>query len=369
MTGLLYSTESIPTKSISEALFSSFMIGVRPLHCLIHESSLRAAFDAIFTMADNHLPVAILMTNPTWVCLVYSMLYCGALVAQPSAWASPPLKELHRETVIEHLSLLLFKSLEHAQYTKVPTLNTISALLLARSCAKKPTEAPLEDVFFVNMVVRMAQTMGLHREDAISKMDPVSQELSRRIWWHIRWLDVQVSVVGGTESNCGCTEQGHDTKPIEINRTMTTGLEVGNTAEKSRWVEGAISKIFSAGRFEAARFQWAILKVARDLDGMESNRIVYLTDALNKFHIKLDTLIGQMPAVGVPERGMVPSRIANASPSSHANLYLDSESEPTVFSSWARIVLSIIKSECALMLYKLLLGREDYSEEEATWEM
>lgn len=348
------------------------MIGAQPLHCLIHEPSLRAAYDAS-TVAFNRatvIPRGCIFADPTLICLVHAVLYCGALIAQPSTWLSPALKDLHKETTIKHLSRVFFASLEQSKYTKIPTLNTLTALLLVRSCAKIPSEPPLEDIFFVSMVVLMARSMGLHREDALSEMEPVQRELGRRTWWHIRWLDVQVSVLNGSKTSCGCSESPTDTKAVQATATDEyMNCEPDASIGVSQWVEGSISRIFTAGRFEAARFQRSLLHIISELDQMDNSGIANIIDALNKLRFKMDSLISQIPAEGIPERGMIPSRLANASPSTHQRLYVDNANEPTVFGAWARIVLSIFKAENSLILYKLLLGRTDFSDEVATWDM
>jgi hypothetical protein len=320
---------------------------------------------------EKLMPNGLLFRDPTIMCVVYAALYCGAVIAPPCMWANPALKDQNKATVIKNLKSTLYASLEHSQYRSAPTLSTLSALLLARSCAKKPSEPPLEDLFFFNMVVGMAHSMGLHREDAISKLDIIPRELSRRIYWHIRWLDIQCSLLNGSETFCGCSESMYDTKAPQAvaEDGITNRNGFSPETEDSSWIEGFVSKLFTVGRFEMARFQRSMLYIITELDQMERTKIVFLTDALEKFHAKMDALISQMPADGIPEKGMIPSRLANASPHTHEHLYTNDSLEPTVFSSWARITLSIFKGEAATTLYKALLGRPDFKSEADTWDM
>lgn len=73
----------------------------------------------------------------------------------------------------------------------------------------------------------------------------------------------------------------------------------------------------------------------------------------------MNSLIALVSTQGVPERGYISSRLANASPFTHPSLYKDDTSQPTVFAAWTRIMLTLMKFELAILLRKPFLGPPD----------
>ena len=72
-----------------------------------------------------------------------------------------------------------------------------------------------------------------------------------------------------------------------------------------------------------------------------------------------------MPAQGVPEKGFVPSRLANASMLAHESLYTGQSEEPSVFTSWARIALTMLMTSSLLGLQKIFLGHPNLRPEQS----
>ena len=204
--GLAILLNEIPTQTVCDVLLHSFLVGVCPVHPLIHLPTFRKDYNAFWHCcrhSDISTPDQRLIDDPTFIPLLFSVLYCGAVAAPVSFWSGArPLTGLDKGTIIDQLRNSYIKGLEHCQHTRRPTLNTLVASLLGHGCSKPDDEA-FENLSFINMVVRIAQSMGLHREYAPAGLDSVTHEMYRRIWWHVVCLDTQYSFRYGSQTCCG----------------------------------------------------------------------------------------------------------------------------------------------------------------------
>ena len=362
--GLATELKSLPTKTVSDLLFWSFLIGVRPIHPLIHVPTFRADYDSFWDwcrVSDTSLPNNKLLDDPTYICLLFAVLLCGATTAPPSFWVTGALRDFSKWTLVENLENSLMTSLKYCQYQQHPTFNTLVSSLLAHSCSKNKGD-PYKEVRFVRMVVSIAQSMGLHREGKLFNLDPVTCELRRRVWWHIVWLDVQASILNGSEMYCGDSETQHDSQMVTETRDEDL-LDACNgplsplSTPSSR--KNSIMMLFTIGLYETARFENFLINQLHSTRRLGQTQFNDFVIAVRKLHFKIDHLIGRIPAQGIPEKGLIPSRLANASPLTHETLYSDHATEPTVFTSWTRIILTMLKSESAILLQKPFLGRAD----------
>ena len=117
--------------------------------------------------------------------------------------------------------------------------------------------------------------------------------------------------------------------------------------------------LFAIGRFEIGRFERSLIDHLYKARTSEEYRFGEFNTAAKKLQVLINSLIARLPAEGVPEKGFIPSRLASASPLCHKELYQDSLSEPTVFTSWARIVLTMFNVEVSILLQKVVLDRDD----------
>lgn len=329
----------------------------------------RKDYDGFWHWCRNNttlLPDDKLFEDPTFFALLFAVLYCGAIAAPPSLWSATALQKLNRDTLIEQLRSSHHTALEVCQHPRRPTFNTLVASLLGHSCAELDDEQ-VERLAFVSIVVRIAQSMGLHRDGTAYRLDAVTSEMRRCVWWHIVWLDVQASAMNGLRTCCGSMDSSVDSE-------MVSGLSDEDiselcTEDPSLWparLTGATSAsmLFAIGRYEAARVKQIIINHLSGHGRPAQAQIASMISAIERLHLNIDALTARLPVKGIPERGFVPSRLKHASPLTHEKLYGDHLSEPTVLTSWIRIMLTMQKSEVAILLQKSFLGRADTTDEQ-----
>ncbi|RSH85372.1 hypothetical protein EHS25_004768 [Saitozyma podzolica] len=80
-----------------------------------------------------------------------------------------------------------------------PSMCSLMAYVLLNSMLIRE-EAALSSCSFVAVAVRVAQSMGLHRDGSNFDLDPISTEERRSVWWHLLHLDTMTSIVSGLPS-------------------------------------------------------------------------------------------------------------------------------------------------------------------------
>ena len=362
--GLANLLKTLPPKVVCDILLQSFSISVHPVLPLVHFPTLQKDYNSFWQWCRNSdisQPDNKLLGDPTFLCLMFSILYCGALTALPVIWITGNLKGLNKDAVVKQLRDIHSASLKACQHLNYPTTSTLVSSLLAHSCSEADVE-PSEDLRFISTAVRIGQSMGLHRDGSLFNLDIINCELHRRIWWHIVWLDVQSSLLHGTHTCC-VSEEELKTFSM-VSKTRDEDLSQTNQHLLSRSPSpssGAtsVAMLLAIGRFETARFKHFLFTSLEDSRSLVQARLDECISTARSLQAKLDSLIANIPAQGVPEAGSIPSRLANASPMTYERLYGDRSSQPNVWSSWARIMLSMLKSETAILVQKPFLGRAD----------
>lgn len=301
------------------------------------------------TAALNHN----LLKDQTFLSLMFAVLYCGALTAPAELWSSSHFKDHERLGLIETLKSACSTGLAMCQHIRHPTLNTLVALLLSHSCEDLGSD-PFGDAHFAALVLRMAQSLGLHREDIFS--GPKEEvELRRRVWWHIVWLDVQASMFTGSSVTFGSSYGQSNTAMPNLVPANDYSTDLGRILffpSPSTGLGQSAFVLFAIARYKTARFEHSLFELIQGTRSPVQADLNRSLEQIKQIHSQLNDLAAQLHVDGIPERGFMASRIADASPNKQQSLYGDQSNESTVFSSWARIMITFLKAESAILLQK-----------------
>jgi hypothetical protein len=364
--------KSLPTKPVCDVLLQAFFVAVWPLTPLVHATTLQADYDEFWEWCRNShtaMPPAKIVDNPTFFCLLFAVIFCGACAAPAAMWTSPSLQTLRMETIVNHLKSAYTASLSMCRHLEHPTFNTLVSTLLTGPFMDRPSE-PMQNLVSISTTVRIAQTMGLHCESTWSALDPVTREMRRRVWWHIVWLDVQSGISTGLPLCCGSYMQ--DAVSMMV---FTRNKEIDNISRSSPPPADSlqsgesVAMIYAIGRCETANLESKIVTSLKSAQGLNHEGFSELVTATKQLHQRLDALIARIPIQGFPERGFIPSRWAKASPLTHPSLYKDDTTQSTVFAAWVRIMLTLLKFEVAVLLQKPILQtrKPEKPQELRTW--
>lgn len=360
--GMFNLLRSLPTKPVSDALLDAFFFAVWPLSPLVHSPTLQSDYDEFWDWCrncGNAMPSEKIRDDPTFICLLFAVLYCGASAAPSASWTSANLQGIRKQTTVNQLKSAYTTSLSLCQHLEHPTLNTLVSTLLTGPFLDRPHE-PMRSLVSVSTTIRIAQSMGLHREGTWSALSLVDREIRRRAWWHIVWLDVQSSISTGLPPCCGsealeAVSMAAHTRDEDINDLPACRSPRADSMTSER----SVAIVFAVERFQAARLQSKIVACLQSGQSLTKEVFGELVTAAKQLQLNIDTLIARIPAYGIDEKGFIPSSLGNASPSTHPSLCKHDANQPTVFAAWARIMLTLLKSEITILLKKPFLPPPD----------
>jgi hypothetical protein len=132
---------------------------------------------------------------PSFIPLLYAVWY-GASV-------SIPLKTIQTEFDLETRTALsgpfhdeVTRWLQKIGFPRNVSLYGLTAFLMVQTILSKEEE-PMTSGLFIGLALRVAQTMGLHRDPAQFGVRSCAAETRRRVWWHIVHMDWVVAMSSG----------------------------------------------------------------------------------------------------------------------------------------------------------------------------
>lgn len=341
----------LPRRATCDALLISFVIAVFPILPLLHVPTFREDYAQIWDwLSKNDLskissPKPI--RDPTFLPLLFAVLFCGAAAAPAALWNQSSTQAFDRETLVSDLESACYTSLKLCQYDQYPTLNCLMASLLRHGCCKD--HGKRLETSFTREAIRAAQSLGLHVESKAGASDGM-RDVRRRIWAHVMWLEVQDSIMNGSQIVPDSADFDGETSTSFCSFTYIT--------PPAQTDDGRMPTVayYIRGLYETTLFERSLILALQSRRGPHHVDLRSFLGELQTLHSTLDLLISKIPANGIPEKGYIPARLANASPLTDKELYHDSDVAPTVFGSWARIKLTMLKLKAAILFHKATLG-------------
>ncbi|KAJ6111247.1 hypothetical protein N7486_003482 [Penicillium sp. IBT 16267x] len=185
----------VPTRRQSQILYKGFMSGVHAISPVVHPPTILKLYNAFWNWYDYTSYSGETCPCPTFIPLLYAIWYGGSVTisirtikAEFNASSRFSLSSIYNEEVTHWLAKISFP--------RSPSLQGLSAYLIVQTILSKEEE-PLTSSLFVSLAMRVAQTMGLHRDPAKFGVEPCEAEYRRRVWWHIMHMDGVVAMSSG----------------------------------------------------------------------------------------------------------------------------------------------------------------------------
>ncbi|KAJ6031652.1 transcriptional regulator family: Fungal Specific TF [Penicillium herquei] len=187
--------EHVPSRRQSHILYKGFMSGVHAISPVVHPPSVLKLYNAFWDWYDYSSYSGEPCPSPTFIPLLYAIWYGGSVTislrtikAEFNSVSRFALSSLYNEEVTRWLARISFP--------RSPSLQGLSAYLIVQTILSKEEE-PLTSSLFVSLAMRVAQTMGLHRDPAKFGIESCEAEYRRRLWWHIMHMDGVVAMSSG----------------------------------------------------------------------------------------------------------------------------------------------------------------------------
>jgi hypothetical protein len=186
-------------------LWETYQENVAPLITIVHRPTARKLF-----VEAAHNPDAL---DKNQEALVFSMYLCTIVSMTPDQCMLNFGQD--RSTAVKRYRFATEQALAKAGFLNTQSLVLLQAAVLFLVCVRRE-----DDSKFVwsmtSIVLRLAQSLGLHRDGTNFALKPFETEMRRRLWWHISLMDVRSSEDHGTDPLIH--ETMYDTRlPLNIN--------------------------------------------------------------------------------------------------------------------------------------------------------
>lgn len=199
----LLSLHPIPVQI--ETYWNVYKERIDPLVKVLHIPSIEPTVLA----AASHLA----NLNRSFEALMFAMYY-GAATSLSAEECLAKLGE-ERSVLLSRYRFAIEQALARANFLTTEELVVLQAFVVFLICLRRNNDARVIWTL-TGLVVRIAQTIGIHRDGTHFGLTPFEVEMRRRVWWQVCILDVRASEDHGCDPTI--TEQTFDTKmPLNIN--------------------------------------------------------------------------------------------------------------------------------------------------------
>ncbi|KAJ5170330.1 Transcription factor [Penicillium coprophilum] len=186
-------------------LWEKYRENVAPLITIVHRPTAKKLFAEAARNPDT--------LDKNSEALVFAMYLCSIISMKPDECLFQFGED--RPTAVKRYRFATEQALAKAGFLNTQSLILLQAAVLFLVCVRRE-----DDSKFVwsmtSIVLRLSQSLGLHRDGTNFALKPFETEMRRRLWWHISLLDVRSSEDHGTDPLIH--ESMYDTRlPLNVN--------------------------------------------------------------------------------------------------------------------------------------------------------
>lgn len=386
--------EGLPTKTQSHILFRCWLSGVHSLMPFIHPPLALKRYSSFWEWYENDRESGKPCPEIPFLPLIFAIWYSGSVSISihglrhwfPGTTRAKLSAQLH-DQVTRWLALLAFP-----RNASIPSL---AAFMMVQQILAKEEE-PITSSLYVSLAIRVAQTLGLHRDPTLFNFAAWEVETRRRLWWQIVHNDCYVSISSGLPPVI--SDSYFDTKMISEIKDLKLGtpeadayqeaIENGTRARdmpddpvtKDRKSMVSVVYVFSRGKYVLARGIRRLLRIHMGTRPITKGDMQEMRKILNEVDHDLNEIVDRIPTKGIPEMGFTPDRDETGRPLGVADTDPALGTQPSVeemqqftgmapregltlgtvryhwntlvaFHKWARIVLSMLVDKLYCVFY------------------
>ncbi|ODH13359.1 hypothetical protein ACO22_07337 [Paracoccidioides brasiliensis] len=201
--------ENVPTRAQSRILYKGFMSGVHAISPVMHSPSILEKYHAFWDWYENMGQSGEPCPDPSFIPLLYAIWYGGSVTIS--------LRIIRDEFDIESRAALstpfhdeVTRWLRKISFPRNSSIHGLMAFLLVQTILSREEE-PLASSLFISLALRVAQSMGLHRDPAQVGISACEAETRRRRspplvsdenYWDVRdTSEVKDTLLGSTNAD------------------------------------------------------------------------------------------------------------------------------------------------------------------------
>ena len=203
-----------PSPALIALIWRLFKENVDPLVRMLHKDSFEPQLkEAVQNLDQVAKPMEALM---------FAIYY--AVVISLSVEECRTLLNEDKDTALKKFRFAIEQALARAGFLNTQDLLTMQAFILFLVCLRRHDDPGLV-WSLTGLAIRIALSLGLHRDGTQFGLPPFETEMRRRMWWQVATLDARASEDQGTEPTIN--ERNFDTRmPLNIDdQDIWPGIE------------------------------------------------------------------------------------------------------------------------------------------------
>ncbi|KAL4934098.1 putative C6 transcription factor [Aspergillus undulatus] len=376
----------IPTKRQSHILYKGFMSGIQAISPVVHPPTILNHYNAFWDWYDSSSYSGESCPDPSFIPLLYAIWHGGSVTVSLRA-IKAEFNGATRAALSKAYNDQVTRWLAKTSFLRSPSLQGLAAYLIVQTILSKEEE-PLTSSLFVSLAMRVAQTMGLHRDPANFGIRASEAEFRRRMWWHIVHMDGVVSMSSGlpplvNDENFWDVRETSEIKDTllgtaeveQYERMVRSGLRPRDNPDDPTICGGTsmvnVYYLAATGKYVMARAVRRIMKIQLGTKPVTRRDMEELRSILVDLQVQINSIVERIPEAKQTD---IPSNASNRSWSFSRSpteaLSIDSalpgNAAPTCteqyhtpilvsFHKWARIVLRLYADKAFCVAYQPFL--------------
>lgn len=310
----------VPSFAQSNVLFRSWLSGVHPILPILIPMEIQKIHEKFWLEYEPSSTESSWFPDLGSTALMYAIWYAGSLSLPlegfkrwfPGTTRAKVCAQFHDQVVF---------ALHLARFSRNTTLQTLAAFVIICSLPISE-EDPTQATLYLQLVVRLSLTMGLHREPTLFNMSVAEEGMRRRLWWHVIQLDVSQVVSSGYPSliaDAFCDTriicEDHDSL---TDRTTPDGDSQTNSQQRSSnggsprphgptWESyRTFSHVARAKSILSCAFR-EVVSIHMSAKALNNADMLDMKRTMTAAGEQVNYIIQQIPSKGVPELGFTPS--------------------------------------------------------------
>ncbi|PTB48002.1 hypothetical protein M431DRAFT_501578 [Trichoderma harzianum CBS 226.95] len=216
-----------PDAQLALRLWNVYVRSVDPVLKILHIPTIQSAVVATILDARSAQPSMVALTFAIYYAAVTALCHHDCDEPVDLSWEKPVLLK-HYQTALDRL-------LVTPDFMKRPDVTGLQALAIYVTCSRANELG--RPVWVLNgLVIRLAQSIGLHRDGASLKLSLFESEMRLRLWWHLCVLESRASEDQGFQPTVDITNTGLRL-PLNVNDDQIYPDMTHFPAESRRWTE------------------------------------------------------------------------------------------------------------------------------------
>ncbi|KAL1865589.1 hypothetical protein VTK73DRAFT_5197 [Phialemonium thermophilum] len=216
-----------PDAHLALLLWNVYVRSVDPVLKILHKPTVQSAVVATILNTRSAKPSTVALTFAIYYAAVTALCHydCDEPVDLP--WEKPVLLERY-QAALDRLLLT-------PDFMNRPDMTGLQALAIYVTCLRANELG--RPVWVLNgLLIRLAQSIGLHRDGTSLNLCPFELEMRLRLWWHLCVLDSRASEDQGFQPTVDLTNQGLRL-PLNVNDDQICPDMTRFPAESRGWTE------------------------------------------------------------------------------------------------------------------------------------